>query len=62
MARRTSDDLQQSIERGRARVVTDVEALQIAVRDKLDWRRRVREHPGMAIGLVFCVGLWIGVR
>jgi len=62
MASRTPNELQESIELGRARVVTDVEALQIAVRDKLDWRRRIGARPRIAIGVAFALGLWMGLR
>jgi hypothetical protein len=59
---RSADEIELAIERGRARVVTSVEAFQIALRDKLDWRRPVRAHPYVAVGVVFGVGLWLGVR
>lgn len=59
--KRTSDEIQRDIERVRDSLVRDVGALEATVRDKLDWRKPIRERPVQAVGAAFVVGLLIAM-
>jgi len=54
-------EIQQEIERVRQALVRDVSALESVVRDRLDWRRPIREKPLAAVGGAFALGFIIGL-
>lgn len=58
--KRTTEEIQAEIARVRESLQRDVSALQVTVRDKLDWRRPVRERPLAWVGGAFVVGFVLG--
>jgi ElaB/YqjD/DUF883 family membrane-anchored ribosome-binding protein len=59
--KRTTEEIQRDIERVRESLSRDVVALEATVRDKLDWRRPIREQPIQAVGAAFVVGFLVGL-
>lgn len=59
--KRTTAEIQAEIERIRASLQRDVTALELSVKDKLDWRRPIRERPVAWIGGAFAVGFVIAL-
>ena len=59
--KRTTAEIQAEIERIRASLQRDVTALEISVKEKLDWRRPIRERPIVWIGGAFALGFVIAV-
>lgn len=59
--KRTTAEIQAEIERIRASLTRDVTALELSVKDKLDWRRPIRERPAAWIGGAFAVGFVIAL-
>ena len=60
MATETSSEtaaIRAGIERARAEVEQSVADLRSSVSETLDWRNYVRNHPGVAFGAVFTLGL-----
>ncbi len=59
--KRTTEEIQAEIERVRESLQRDVSALELTVKDKLDWRKPIREQPlpwffgALAVG--FVIGL-----
>ena len=58
---RTSDEIRQEIERVRENLARDVTALEVSVREKLDWKRPIRERPMMSVGAAIGAGLLLGL-
>lgn len=52
--------LQAEIEAARLRLASSMELLREEVRDKVDWKRYVRENPWKAVGVAFAVGFFFG--
>lgn len=59
--KRTTAEIQEEIERIRASLQRNVTALELSVKDKLDWRRPIRARPLVWIGGAFAVGFVIAV-
>ena len=59
--KRTSQEIQAEIERLRENLSAHVEALQATVRNKLDWRRPIRERPLVCLGAALAAGLVLGL-
>jgi len=59
--KRTTAEIQAEIERIRASLQRDVTALEISVKEKLDWRRPIRERPVVWVGGAFALGFVIAV-
>jgi ElaB/YqjD/DUF883 family membrane-anchored ribosome-binding protein len=59
--KRSTAEIQRDIERIRESLTRDVGALEATVRDKLDWRRPIREQPVQAVGAAFAVGFLLGL-
>jgi hypothetical protein len=59
--RRTTDEIRAEIERVRETLVQDVNALEETVRDKLDWKRPVRERPLVYLGGALALGIVLGL-
>ena len=59
--KRSTEEIQRDIERIRENLTRDVVALETTVRDKLDWRRPIREQPLQALGAAFTVGFLLGL-
>jgi hypothetical protein len=59
--KRTTEEIQAEIARVRETLQRDVSALEVTVRDKLDWRRPVRERPLVWAGGALALGFVLGV-
>jgi ElaB/YqjD/DUF883 family membrane-anchored ribosome-binding protein len=59
--KRTTEEIQAEIARVRETLQRDVSALEVTVREKLDWRRPVRERPLVWVGGALAVGFVLGV-
>lgn len=59
--KRTTAEIQAEIDRVRDNLARDIHALEVTVREKLDWRKPIRDQPlayfGAALGLGFLVGI-----
>jgi ElaB/YqjD/DUF883 family membrane-anchored ribosome-binding protein len=58
---RTSDEIRSEIERVRENLARDVTALEVSVREKLDWKRPIRERPMMSVGAALGAGMLLGL-
>jgi ElaB/YqjD/DUF883 family membrane-anchored ribosome-binding protein len=59
--KRSTEEIQRDIERIRDNLTRDVVAREVTVREKLDWRRPIREQPIQAVGAAFAVGFLLGI-
>ncbi len=59
--KRTSHEIQAEIDRLRESLTRDVRSLEMSVRDKLDWRRPIREKPILCVGVALGVGVVLGL-
>ena len=59
--KRTTAEIQEEIERIRTSLERNVSALELSVKQKLDWRRPIREKPVLFIGGAFALGFVIAV-
>jgi len=59
--KRTTAEIQAEIERIRTSLQRDVTALELGVKQKLDWRRPIRRRPVVWIGGAFAVGFAIAL-
>ena len=59
--KRTTEEIQAEIERIRENLQRNVTALGLTVRQKLDWRRPIRERPLTCLAGAFAVGFVIGI-
>jgi len=59
--KRTTAEIQAEIERIRSNLQRDVSALELTVREKLDWRRPIRDKPVVYVGAALGVGLLLGM-
>jgi ElaB/YqjD/DUF883 family membrane-anchored ribosome-binding protein len=59
--KRTSHEIQAEIDRLRESLTRDVRSLELSVRNKLDWRRPIRERPVLCVGVALGVGVVIGL-
>jgi hypothetical protein len=58
--KRTTEEIEREIAHARARLAGDVEALQIVVKERLDWKHHVRQHPVPFLAAAFLVGVLLG--
>ena len=61
-ARRTPDEVRAEIERTRAEIVSSANALRREMAMRMDWKRWVRQNPGLFMAGAFMLGLWLGTR
>ncbi len=59
---RSIAEIERAIARSRIDLLADVDALQRAVRERLDWRRPIRLHPLPILGAAFAIGVLVGWR
>ena len=59
--KRTTEEIQAEIERIRENLAHNVTALEVTVRDKLDWKRPIREKPLAFVGGALALGFIIGL-
>ena len=59
---RTIEELEREIESARHDLVVTFNELELAVRDRMEWRTWVRRRPLGFAGLALAVGLVIGLR
>ncbi len=59
--KRSTEDIRLEIERVRESLARDVTELEVTVREKLDWRRPVREQPLVFVGGALALGFVIGL-
>jgi hypothetical protein len=59
--KRTTTEIQEEIERIRESLQRHVSALELTFREKLDWRRPIRERPVVYVGAALGVGLVLGL-
>jgi hypothetical protein len=59
--KRTTEEIQAEIARVRESLQRDVTALEVTVREKLDWRRPVRQRPLAWVGGALVLGFVVGV-
>jgi hypothetical protein len=57
----TPDDIRYGLERARAHLGEDLNALEYSVRSELDWRRQFRRHTWPVLGVAFAVGVLLGL-
>ena len=60
-ARRTTAEIQAEIERVRESLARDVMALEVTVKQRLDWRRPIRERPMRFVCGALAVGFVLGL-
>lgn len=61
LPKRTTVEIKRDIDRLRENLERDVHALEVEVRQKLDWSRHVRERPLLFVGGAFGLGVVIGL-
>lgn len=54
--------LRRAIEESRRQITDNIELLQDEVEERVNWRGWVDKHPWEAVGIVFCVGVFLGAR
>jgi hypothetical protein len=59
---RAPEQLRADIARARQEIASAAEALSREVSAAADWREWVRRRPGLALGLAFGLGLWLGMQ
>ncbi len=59
---RSPAEVRAEIERAREQIQSSVVALRQEVAVAVDWRRWVRERPGLCIGTAFAIGFYLGSR
>jgi hypothetical protein len=59
--KRSTEEIRQDIERLRNNLARDVTELEVTVRDKLDWKRPIRERPIVAVGGALALGFIVGL-
>jgi hypothetical protein len=59
---RTAEEIQREIALIRDRLVDNVTTLEVVMRDKVDWRRPIRERPVAWLLGGFVVGLVIALK
>jgi hypothetical protein len=59
--KRTTQEIEAEIARVRESLTRDVGALELSVRESLDWRRPIRARPLAWFGGAFGVGLVLGL-
>jgi hypothetical protein len=60
--RRTPADVRAEIERTREEIVSSANALRREMAMRMDWKRWVRQNPGLFIAGAFVLGFWLGAR
>jgi ElaB/YqjD/DUF883 family membrane-anchored ribosome-binding protein len=58
----TESELRAELERTRTQVVDTAQALRRQLHDIWDVRQWVARRPGLALGIAFTAGLWLGIR
>jgi hypothetical protein len=56
-----ADDVRRDVERARARLGQDLNALEYTVRSELDWRYQFDRHPWAFLGTAFGVAALVGM-
>jgi ElaB/YqjD/DUF883 family membrane-anchored ribosome-binding protein len=59
--KRTTEEIRREIERARERLANDVSALEVEVKQQLEWRTHVRTHPMAFVGGAFAIGFVVGI-
>jgi hypothetical protein len=59
--KRSTEEIQAEIERVRESLSRDVSALELTVKQRLDWRRPIRERPLPYACGAFALGLVLGL-
>jgi ElaB/YqjD/DUF883 family membrane-anchored ribosome-binding protein len=59
---RDADQVRAEIERAREQIQSSMMALRHEVSQAADWRRWVRQRPGLWLGAAFAVGFYLGTR
>jgi hypothetical protein len=59
--KRSTEEIQREIERVREDLARNVTALELTVREKLDFRLRIRERPLAFVGGAFAIGFVVGL-
>ncbi len=54
--------IRESMEESRRQIAENLDEVRAGVRDAVDWRRWVREHPWEAVGLAAGTGFLLGFR
>jgi hypothetical protein len=60
--RRTPDEVRAEIERTREEIVSSANALRREMAMRMDWKRWVRQNPGLFIAGALVLGFWLGMR
>ncbi|MFW5966186.1 MAG: hypothetical protein ACOCV2_01655 [Persicimonas sp.] len=55
-------EIRASIDQARRQIAQSLDDIEATVRDKLDWRSVVADHPYKTIGVGFAIGLYLGIR
>ena len=59
--KRTTEEIQAEIQRIRESLQHNVSALELTVKERLDWRRPIRERPVVWLGGALAVGFVLGL-
>lgn len=54
--------IRDSIDDARRQIAQSLDDIETTVRDKLDWRGVVADHPYKTVGIGFAIGLYLGIR
>ena len=60
--RRTPAEVRAEIERTREEFVSSANALRREMAMRMDWKRWVRQNPGLFIAGALVLGFWLGMR
>ncbi len=59
---RTPAEVRAEIERTREEIVSSANALRREMAMRMDWKRWVRQNPGLFIAGALVLGFWLGTR
>jgi len=59
---RTPAEVRAEIERTREEIVSSANALRREMAMRMDWKRWVRQNPGLFIAGALALGFWLGTR
>jgi hypothetical protein len=59
---RTPAEVRAEIERTREEIVSSAHALRREMAMRMDWKRWVRQNPGLFIAGALALGFWLGTR
>jgi hypothetical protein len=60
--KRSTAEIQREIDLVRERLLADVNTLEVVIKERLDWRKPVRDRPVLFLGGAFVLGLILGLR